>query len=420
MRERSFAAPLLIAAALCAGPVLAQEPEAVTFEQAVARALERNPSAVQAGLAVERARALLDEAKSVFRPQLHASVGRTILDDARGFDDNVTQPKEQWALSGTASFAFLAPARWAAKSQAGDRLGLARLSAEEVRRQVALLAGQAHIAALGAGRQLAIAERTLETARALEAHARTRFDAGQGTRLDLVRATQERATAEQRAQAAQLALARSREALGIALFADAPLAAVGEPELRPADAADGSIEARPDVRLAEAELRAAERIAGDVWKSWVPEGVASFTPRHVSPAGLFEPASTWRATFELQIPIYDGTLGSTRRLRNAERDGARVRLEAARQQARSEARLAHEAVRRNEQIVATSRVAAESAGEALRITEVAWREGATSNLELVQAQQGARIAEGVLALAEDALRRARLELLVALGQFPAQ
>lgn len=418
MRERRFAAPLLIAAALCAVPAVAQEPEAVTFEQAVARALERNPSAVQAGLAVERARALLDEAKSVFRPQLHASVGRTILDDARGFDDNVTQPKEQWALSGTASFTFLAPARWAAKSQAGDRLGLARLSAEEVRRQVALLAGQAHIAALGAGRQLEIAERTLETARALEAHARTRFDAGQGTRLDLVRATQERATAEQRVQSAHLALQRSREALGIALFADAPLAAVGEPELRAVG--NGAIEARPDLRLAEAELRAAERIVGDVWKSWAPEGVASFTPRHVSPAGLFEPASTWRATFELQIPIYDGTLGSTRRLRNAERDGARVRLEAARQQARSEARLAHEAVRRNEQIVATSRVAAESAAEALRITEVAWREGATSNLELVQAQQGARIAEGVLALAEDALRRARLELLVALGQFPAR
>ncbi|MCL4818738.1 MAG: TolC family protein [Vicinamibacteria bacterium] len=418
MRERRFAAPLLLAAALCAVPAVAQEPEAVTFEQAVARALERNPSAVQAGLAVERARALLDEAKSVFRPQLHASAGRTILDDARGFDDNVTQPKEQWALSGTASFAFFAPARWAAKSQAGDRLGLARLSAEEVRRQVALLAGQAHIAALGAGRQLEIAERTLETARALEAHARTRFDAGQGTRLDLVRATQERATAEQRVQSAHLALQRSREALGIALFADAPLTAVGEPELRAVG--DGAIEARPDLRLAEAELRAAERIAGDVWKSWAPEGVASFTPRHVSPAGLFEPASTWRATFELQIPIYDGTLGSTRRLRNAERDGARVRLEAARQQARSEARLAHEAVRRNEQIVATSRVAAESAAEALRITEVAWREGATSNLELVQAQQGARIADGVLALAEDALRRARLELLVALGQFPAQ
>ena len=87
-------------------------------------------------------------------------------------------------------------------------------------------------------------------------------------------------------------------------------------------------------------------------------------------------------------------------------------------EARAELRLAREAVTRNEGIVAATRQAAESAGEALRITEIAYRAGAASNIEVVQAQQTARNAEVVFALAEDALRRARLDLLVALGQFP--
>ena len=68
--------------------------------------------------------------------------------------------------------------------------------------------------------------------------------------------------------------------------------------------------------------------------------------------------------------------------------------------------------------MATSRLAAESAAEALRITEIAYRAGATSNIEVVQAQQSARSAEIEFAVAEDRLRQARLDLLFALGQFP--
>jgi outer membrane protein TolC len=75
-------------------------------------------------------------------------------------------------------------------------------------------------------------------------------------------------------------------------------------------------------------------------------------------------------------------------------------------------------VARGELLVQSSRQAAESAAEALRITEIAYKAGATTNLEVVQAQQTARTAEIVSAQAEDRLRQARLDLLVALGRFP--
>jgi outer membrane protein TolC len=81
-------------------------------------------------------------------------------------------------------------------------------------------------------------------------------------------------------------------------------------------------------------------------------------------------------------------------------------------------RLAQESVARNERIVEKSRQSASDALEALRITEIAYRAGATTNIEVVQAQQTARNVEIIAALAEDALRQARLGLLVALGRFP--
>jgi outer membrane protein TolC len=49
---------------------------------------------------------------------------------------------------------------------------------------------------------------------------------------------------------------------------------------------------------------------------------------------------------------------------------------------------------------------------------VAFRAGATTNIELVDAQRRARDADSAVALAEDRARQARLALLVALGRFP--
>ena len=51
-------------------------------------------------------------------------------------------------------------------------------------------------------------------------------------------------------------------------------------------------------------------------------------------------------------------------------------------------------------------------------SDMAFREGATTNIEVIDAQRRARDAGTAAAIAEDAVRRARLELLVALGRFP--
>lgn len=394
--------------------------EGVTFDEAVRRAVEHHPTVGQAAQAILRAQALLDQAKSVFRPTLYGNVGATILDDARGFNGFVTQPRTQAAFNATLAYPVLATARWAAKSQAADQVAIARISAEETRRQVALTAAQAFLAVIAAQRQREIALRNLDTARALEEYAKARLEAGKGSRLNHVRSTQERAAAEVQLEVAELFVRQAQEALGVATFSDAPLDARGDPELKPAapPSSDAWLMQRPDVRLFSAQLQAADRVVRDAWTAWFPTGTAFFTPQYVNPKGGFEPARTWRAVFQLQIPIFDGTLGPGKRVKVADLEAARYRLDAVKVEARAELRLAQDAVARTEQIVGTSRESSANATEALRITELAYRAGATSNIEVVQAQQTARSAEIALAVAEDRLRQARLDLLLALGQFP--
>src|SRR2546422_10493563 len=82
--------------AVVAAVALAPAPlERLTFEEAVKRATDRNPTVGQAAQAILRAQALLDQARSVFHPSVYGIVGTTILDAARGFDGNVTQPRTQ-------------------------------------------------------------------------------------------------------------------------------------------------------------------------------------------------------------------------------------------------------------------------------------------------------------------------------------
>jgi outer membrane protein TolC len=430
MRDRLLRAALVVAlvpatratgqAPPPAAPAAPAALERVTFDEAVQRAVEHNPSIGEASQAILRAQALLDQARAAYLPTLYAAAGTTVLDAARGFDGAVTQPRTQSAVNGTLRIPILAASSWAAKNQASDQLRIARISADETRRQVGLTAAETYLAVVSAQRQREIALRNLDTARALDEYAKARLDAGKGSRLNFVRSTQERAVAEGRLALAELLVQRAQEALGVAIYAPGPLDANGEASLQtaapPPD--DAWLQQRPDIRLSTAQQQAADRVVHDYWTTWVPTGTFGFTPQYVTPAGLFVPQRTWVASFQLQVPIYDGSLIAAKRIYVAERETARIRLGAVTLQARSELRLAQESVKRTEQIVAASRLAAESAAEALRISDIAFRAGATSNIEVVQAQQSARQAEVELAIAEDRLRQSRLDLLVALGQFP--
>ena len=98
---------------------------------------------------------------------------------------------------------------------------------------------------------------------------------------------------------------------------------------------------------------------------------------------------------------------------------ARIQLTDVQLRARAELRTAQAALESTERaLVANARLAAQHAADVLRITDIAFRAGATTNLELVDAQRRARDLATAAEIVEDRVRQARLDLLVALGRFP--
>jgi outer membrane protein TolC len=93
-------------------------------------------------------------------------------------------------------------------------------------------------------------------------------------------------------------------------------------------------------------------------------------------------------------------------------------LESAERDAASEIRAARENVRRSELVLQRTRDAASQAAQVLEITNISFRAGATTNIEVIDAQRRARDADTAVAVAEDNVRQARLDLLNAVGRFP--
>jgi outer membrane protein TolC len=414
------AAPVAPAQAQAPIPGPAPASRTVTFDEAVATALEKNLNVARAAQAILRAEALLQGARSVFQPGVNGTVTTTILNEERGFQGQVTQPQTQSAFGAQVAFPVLAAARWAQATQAADQVAIARISQQETRRQVALAVSQAYLAVIAAHRQVTVNQRALENGRAHLSYATARLQAGAGSRLNELRAAQESSTDEVLLEASILALRRAQEALGELLVADAAVDAVQEPAFEvPATVNDGWLGTRTDIRLADAQVAAADRVRRDSWKDWVPTGTASFSPQYLTPAGLFQPSKTWAAVVQFAIPVFDGGVRrSNARLRDVSLNLARIERTDLERQIRADERVARAAVESTARALEAARRAAEQADEVVRITDVAFRAGATTNLEVIDAQRRARDAETAAAVAEDRVRQARLDLLVALGLFP--
>lgn len=409
---------------LAAGAVRAQEAvgvEAVTFDEAVRRAIEKNYDVAQAAQSILNAEAILQQAQTVFRPSLDGTVTTTVLDSGRGFDGQTVQPQTQTAFGGAASFPVLAASRWAARTQAQDRVAIARISADEVRRQVAIATAEAYLEIIAQRRQVEVRLRAVETARAFEDYARQRLEGGVGSKLNHLRSAQETSSAEVLLEVARLGVRRAQEALGVLVVADGPIDAAGEPafEVPVTPTGQAWLSQRTDIRLFSAELSAADRVVRDSWKDWVPNGIVSFQPQYLTPAGLFQPSRTWAAVVQFAIPVYDGgERRAVKRQREVARETARIQLDDLQLRARAELRTAQASLESTERALVSARRAAEQANDVVQITDVAFRAGATTNIEVVDAQQRARNNEIAAAEAEDRVRRARLDLLVALGMFP--
>lgn len=432
---RASKAPWLLAALLCALPsaLAAQQvqtqpappAERVSFEEAVRRATTANVSVAIAAANILRADAILRQARAATLPAVELNATNATLDSSRGFEDTQLSPRNTFSASIPLSMPLFAPVQWARRTQAQDARDVAEVSADDVRRQVALAAGQAYLAVIAARRVVEAQQRSRDTAKAFYDYAHQRFEAGASSRLNELRAQQTLSSDEALLERSRLALYQTQEALGVILAADRPIDAGDEPtfdlpqESETLANAERAINLRTDIRLFSTEVDAARRIVKDSSKEWLPSLTGIFEPQFQRPGSVFTPGASWRALLQVSVPLFDSGLRRGRRLeRQAALQQSEATLVNGRREALSQIRTAHEAVRRSDRIVQSTREAAQQAAEVLEITNISFRAGATTNIEVIDAQRRARDADTAVAVAEDDLRRARLDLLNALGRFP--
>jgi len=401
--------------------------ERVTFDEAIKRAIERNPSSAIAAAGILRAEALLTEARSAARLQVNGSVVTTTLNRGVDFDGATVTPRNQVTGTLDVRYPLFAPATWARRTQAEDNKQVAEANVEEVKRQTAFATADAYLTIIARRRGVATGETARDVAGAHFDLARQLEQAGTGSRLNMLRAQQELSIDEGLLEAARLNLYRAQEALGVLLAADGPVDAADEPTFTiPTDipaAAPTSTQAladwRPDLRLFVAEQRAAERVLRDSSKDRWPFLDAVFQPLTTYPAQFFLPQNSWRFLLQLSVPIYDsGERTGLRMERQSAFDISRANLANAITVASSEVRAAREAIASGERALVSARAAADQARQVVDIVNVSFRAGAATNIEVIDAERRSRDSDVAVVIAEDNVRRARLELLTALGRFP--
>ncbi|MFO0574250.1 MAG: TolC family protein [Polyangia bacterium] len=452
--------------------------ERVSLGEAVRRSLARNPTALQAQADIRRLIALGEQARAGSLPTLAATGSYTRLDNDRvlgvGDMQRLVAGANQVTGSVTVSQALIAPGRWAQWLHANDAVRVGQIAQEDVRRQLAMATARAYLLVVTQARALVVAERARDIARAHHDFALRRLRGGLGNRLDEARALQEFQTAEAQLLGARTALMRAQEALGVLAGSDVPLdstidgvatvdgaraptpgqgplssppVGTSAPAPRLADlldeaqaggasqalpkvaglaglpgleeALDDALVLRTDLRLWQARAWAAARLVRHSWVDYMPTLSGSFSPFYQNPPSIVQPLLGWQARLDLSWVLFDGGARyGARHERLALYEQARLSVQAAQRQARSEVRVADEALRRSREAVTAAARAADAAAEAQRLATIAYRAGATNNLEVIDAERRARDAAAAAVQVEDQVRQAELDLLISSGRFP--
>jgi len=394
--------------------------ETVAFDEAITRALEKNPTVAIASTNILRSEALLQQARAQTMPRVGVTATNTTLDTGREFGGQTVQPQNQTVLGLNAALPF-APSQWAQRAQAMDQVEIARLSVTDTRRQIAVATASAYLTIITQKRLVDVSLTALDTARGQLDYNTRRREGGIGSRLNELRSSQLVSSTEAGLEVLRFSVRRAQEALGVLLAANGPVDASAEPVFEiPLESAETEwLPNRPDVRVLIAERDAFERIVNDSSKDWWPVASVSFGPQLLSPAGLFQPSRTWALSLQATQPLFEGgQRRGLRRERESVFEASKLSLEQLQIEARSEVRIARAAIESRERALASARLAAQTANEVLKITIVAFDAGSTTNIEVIDAQRTARDLELIVAQGEDAVRQARLDLLVALGRFP--
>ena len=391
--------------------------EPVLFRAAIDRAIAHNSDARIAIDEIARSAALLQQASAALWPQVSAAVPFTRLEGARfvaGHEDaaaNSVMPAVDVTLP-----IFDLRLR-ANRMRAADQLDVSAKAAASVRRDVALAAARAYFVALTTRQLVAVAVLARDADRAHVDYAVSRRSGGIGTDLDVVRAQTQVAADETQLASAATAELRAEEALGVIAGAGGPLEAAEDApvlEHRPA-----AFELRADLVASRRRAIAAAESRRAGWTDYSPvigvSGTGFLTAPQLDPI----PRLGYQLVLTLSVQLFDGGYrNGVDHERLALLAEAREQLYANERQAHSEARVADRALVYVRESNAAAHRTRELAVRALELANLAYHNGAVTNIEVIDAERIANDSAVRATIADDDLREAQLDLLAASGAFP--
>ena len=416
--------------------VVTQGPSALSLEEAIRIAIKNNLATLLASERRREAEGFKQEARSALLPNIsgtsyQASVTQNLA--ALGF-----QPGTFPGITNT----FIGPfnnfdarARLvqtifdmsAIKNYQAGRAGVRVAEYEEqlAREQVASGTALIYLEALRAGRAVAAAQANVELAETLVKLAEDQRTAGIATGVDVTRA--EVRLAEEHVRLAQ-AQASSEEATlnlqrvvgipqGAPLTLTDTLRFTEEPTPAPESLIAGAGQARPEVRIAEEQIKVNRLERDAVRAAYLPsvEFVGDYGVSGITPFDTALP--TRRAAIQVNVPIFNGGLTAGREAVAASRQRqAELQLGNVRGQVEQDIRLALVTLRTAAEQVRASDESARLAERELEMSRDRFRAGVADNLEVVNAQTSLANARDAQVTALARYNAARLNLAAATGR----
>src|SRR5438270_160795 len=416
-----------------------QGPSALSLEQAIQLAIQNNLTTLLAREREREAEGLKDESRAGllpnvsgtayqanltqnlaalgFQPGTFPGITRTFIGPFNNFDARARLLQSIYSLSAIRNF------------QAGKAgVHVAELQEGLAREQVATFTALTYLEALRSGREVEAVRADVDLAQTLLKLAQDQHAAGVATGVDVTRA--ETRLAEERVRLSQAQTASEQAVLnlqrvvglplGAALTLADPLRFTQEPLPAVETAVEEAGQARPEVRIAEAQLsltgleRSATRAELLPSVDFVGDyGVSGITPTNTA-------LPTRRVAVQLNVPIFNGGLTRGRiEVASSRERQAELELGSVRGQVEEDVRLAFSALRTTAEQVAAAEQSVVLAQRELEMARDRFRAGVGDNVEVVTAQAAlsdARSSE-VSALAQ--YNAARLNLAAALGRAEA-
>ena len=409
-----------MAAAILIWAAAAEGQTALTFEDAIRRALEVNNIVERAREEIDFAEAGRDLLVSAVMPRISATgdLTRNSIEESfgGGGEDSVTiLPRNDWAYRITLSQPIFAGRReLRAYSQAKLGIENAREGTRAAEDAVLLRVASSYLAVVNADRRLEVERQNIELAvRRLE-QAQAFHEAGEVTRVDVLRAETAMKAAQRLLAVAQQQREHAASAVRTMLDLDGPIAVEPPARLLPPIPSEETLvqratQSRPDVDIAENNVRIASLEVSKQRGFWFP--TITFDGGWVNQKTPFPAASYSYGALRFNVPIFQAgeVIARVAGAKSREKQAA-IALEEAQVEAREDVRLALADLQSAEIGLQLAGEQLEAAGAEYQQAFDLYRAQEATSLDVAASE--ASLADARRAVAEETLNRELAELRV--------